>query len=430
MTKSKLKINDKFTFNEELKQYVFHTEEKFGKNYVFKADKVETILRLYSNFDKVPYTMGEIAQRTCTPKKVIEFILKALDKNHACLPFTDEKIKKEDEEDLANQMINEKSFNISQKFEKKEWLSIASDAEKWRSLKFSTIDPFVNFLEKWAPPKYFPSVQTHKSSGDEELLIGCSDWHFGLVANERYLYSQKEWNIAETKKAVASYARQLKQHIIERNCYKKIKLLFLGDLLHTLSGYTDKGTQLEANPIGEEQLEQAFNSIVLFVEELLSVSSNIEVFSCSGNHSSLGDYVVIKMLSLYFRNDPRLKFEITNKRNIGFSIGRNLFLMEHGYSAVTKNRLPQGNKARENYINNLFMAKPDDLYAKTNRYYLSADQHHMESYELTNVEGYMFPTLVGGCRHSDNSGYKSRPRQLALSVNGDGIKEVINFYFK
>ena len=62
--------------------------------------------------------------------------------------------------------------------------------------------------------------------------------------------------------------------------------------------------------------------------------------------------------------------------------------------------------------------------------YLSNMQHHSESYELTNVEGFMFPTLVGGCRHSDNSGYNSRQRQTALVVNDkEGVTSVKYFYF-
>ena len=43
---------------------------------------------------------------------------------------------------------------------------------------------------------------------------------------------------------------------------------------------------------------------------------------------------------------------------------------------------------------------------------------------------FMFPTLVGGCRHSDNSGYKSRQRQICLVVEDEGVTEVKYFYFK
>ena len=76
------------------------------------------------------------------------------------------------------------------------------------------------------------------------------------------------------------------------------------------------------------------------------------------------------------------------------------------------------------------MCKPELMNGAKRFYYLSADQHHSESYELTNVEGFMFPTLVGGCRYSDNSGYKSRPRQTCLVIDDDdGVNDVQYYYF-
>jgi hypothetical protein len=203
----------------------------------------------------------------------------------------------------------------------------------------------------------------------------------------------------------------------------------MGDLSHTLTGETDKGTKLEAHPIGEEQLERAFNSMVAFVNELLSVHNNIQVYACSGNHSALGDYVLVKMLALYFRSDSRISFIITNKRFVTFKIEQNLFVVEHGYSSVSRDRLPAPGKGRETYVNNIILSKPEDLEGIKRNYYLSGDQHHTESYEMTNFEGYMFSTLVGGCRHADNSGYKSRPRQSCLTVDKQGVKEFVHFYF-
>ena len=103
--------------------------------------------------------------------------------------------------------------------------------------------------------------------------------------------------------------------------------------------------------------------------------------------------------------------------------------MEHGYAAVAKDRLPNGKKPRETYINNILMAKPELLNGVKYQYYLSADQHHSETYELTSVEGFMFPTLVGGCRHADNSGLRSRARQSCLIVSKKGVTDVKHFYF-
>jgi len=426
-----LEIQKKYIFNANTNKYIFQSEKKFGKNIVFSRDKVDTIVKLYSNFDKMPLTAGEISLKMGIPKDVILFILRALGKTHDSLPFTVEKIDETDEDELVEEMEASKTFNVLQKFEKKDWKKTQEDAAKWRELEYNTLDPFMRFMQgKWTPPKYIPKkYNLPKIKGDTELLIGCSDWHYGLVANQRYLFNQKEWNIEETEKAVDLYGDNIRKYIVQHNKFKKLHIMFLGDLCHTLTGQTDKGTQLEAHPIGEEQLERAFNSVVLFVEKIISVHNNIMVHACSGNHSALGDYVLIKMLSLYYKGDKRISFNVTNERHIMFEVKENLFLMEHGYSSVSRDRLPAPGKGRETYINNLFMSKPAKMRNAKRLYFCSADQHHSESYELTNVEGFMFPTLVGGCRHSDNSGYKSRQRQTCLVVEDVGVTEVKHFYF-
>jgi hypothetical protein len=423
-----LETKEHYTFNHDTKQYVFHTEKQFGKNYVFQDSKVDTILKLYSNFDKNPMTMGKIAQNTSTPKKVIEFILRALGRNHDSIPFTDEKVEETDEDVLVADMLTTKIFNISQKFEKKDWENTVKDAEKWRMFEHDTLNPLKDLLNKWEAPTYIPVKTDSIVKGNKTLLISGTDWHYGLIANERYLYNQREWNIEETKKSVALYAQKVKEHIKKEKCYEKLVVWFGGDLCHTLTGFTDKGTKLEANPIGEEQLEQALASVIAFINELLTVHNNIEIYASAGNHSFLGDYVLLRMIELYYRSDKRLKFSVDNKQHVTFKIYNSLFLGTHGYSSVSKYRLPPKGPGRENYINNIFMAKPDLLNGVNNRYFLSCDQHHFESYELANVEGFMFSTLVGGCRHADNSGYKSRPRQSCLVVEPEGVTAIQHYY--
>jgi len=429
-TGQELEDNKKYIYNQTDKKYVFYTETIVGKNFVLDDAKVDTILKLYSNFDKQPFTSGEIAQRTSTPKKVVEFVIRALGLNHSSIPFSDERIQESSKDSLVEELVIEKRANIEQKFERRDWKETIADAEKWRIFQFNYKQVFDNVLSNWKPKEYVPVKTEYPKTGNKELIVGCSDWHYGLIANERYLYNQKDWDINLTKKSVQNYADQLVAHFKERNFpYNRVTLSFLGDLLHGLDGFTDKGTKLETHPLKEDQLEKAFDSVLNFIQTILTVIDNVRVLAVPGNHSSFGDYILLKMLSIYFKDDKRITFEITSKRFITFDVGNSLFLMDHGYAPTTKNRLPAPGTGRENYLNNLFLAKPEKLKGYKRYYYLSGDQHHMESSELTNVETYMFSTLVGGCRHSDNSGYKSRPRQSALVVDDQGVREFLHFYF-
>lgn len=407
--------------------YTFFTEKVFGKNIKINKLVIEEMLKLYC-CEKF-LTTTELSQKFKIPRKQIEFIFKALKVTHKSVPFLDETIEETSVIDLVGELILTKKMEVQEQFEKKKNNVDKEDALKWRALEHGILTPIDNYLKNWkASPQKSIKTTHNPTKKKNELIVGCSDWHYGLIANERFLYNQKEWNIQKTVDAVQSYADKLAEDI-KQNAYEQVNVLFMGDISHSLSGYTDKGTKLEAYPIKEEQLDVAYNSMVDFVETLLKVHSKIKVYSCSGNHDSVADYILIKMVAIYFRNDKRIKFEVTNKRFLTFRLYDNLFLMEHGYSAITKNRLPAHGVGRENYLNNILLSKPETLQGVKQSYFLSCDQHHSESYELTNIEGYMFPTLVGGCRYADNSGYKSRPRQTSLVVTEEGVATQKYYYF-
>lgn len=424
-----LKTNKNYTYNEYTKKYVFHTKDKFGKNLVFTKTTIDLIVKLYSDITG-GLTADEIAIKLSIPVDAIRHILKVMNITHNTLPYTDEVINSSDEETLVEDTLSSKKFNILQKFEKRDWKETQDDAEKWRAMKTLQFDPFEQILQKWSPPAYVPpKQQIYKvDKNSPELLIGCSDWHYGLITSGDALFTGKEWNIEKTKETVKRYSLLLKEHF-STNSYSKINLCFLGDISHSTSGETDKGTKLSAYPLRQEQIEQAFNSMVEFISRILEGHSNIHVYSVNGNHDSVSDYVLVKMLSLYFRNDRRIKFTITNKRHQIFKIYDNLFMISHGYAPFTKDRLPPPGKSRELYIQNLFDSKINEYSSFNRRYFISGDLHHFESYEYTNVEGFIFPTIVGGCEYSDHSGYKSRQRQCALSVNSTGVTNIHHFYF-
>lgn len=406
--------------------YTFYTEKLFGKNIKFQKSKIEEILKFYCQEKYL--TAGEISLKLKIPRKQIEFIVKALGITHQSVPYLDETVETNPPEELVDDMLIQRKSLIHDQYEKKKFLSDKEDALKWRQLQGSVLEPVESYLSKWKPTPAKVKTLHHPARKENELIVGCSDWHYGLIAEERYLYNQKEWNIQETVRAVKLYSEMVRDDI-RRNAYEKINILLMGDMSHSLSGFTDKGTKLEAYPIREEQLDVAFKSMVEFVETILTVHAKVEVYSCSGNHDSVADYILTRMLQIYFRKDDRIKFNVTNKRFMTFRIYDNLFVLEHGYSAVTKNRLPAHGTSRENYLNNILLSKPENLAGVRNKYYCSADQHHAESYELTNIEGFMFPTLIGGCRHADNSGYKSRPRQTCLVVGDDGVIAQKYYYF-
>jgi hypothetical protein len=105
-----------------------------------------------------------------------------------------------------------------------------------------------------------------------------------------------------------------------------------------------------------------------------------------------------------------------------------LFIISHGYSAEYKGRIPSQGKARESYIANLFLSKPETLLDITQKVLLTADQHHLEMREYAEFEHYMLSTTVRGDKHSEAMGLNNKPRQSCFVVDNTGIKEIVYCY--
>ncbi len=253
----------------------------------------------------------------------------------------------------------------------------------------------------------------------------------GLAADERYLYFQNKWNTESLQEAMREYAIKVKQNLQERNYKFDAAVICLGgDLAHSLTGYTDKNTKLEAEHLGENQLDYSLTILFAFFEEILRLFPKVYVKAVSGNHDSVYDYAISRFLETYYRNEPRIEFEITTKRFLPFKIAENnLFVLEHGYSAKYKSKVPRAGAGRDSYIQNILLAKPELLQGIKNRYYITNDQHHLEVSEKMNYTMIISPALVGGDRYSDNVCLKSRPSQNLFIVDKNGLKEIVHLYF-
>lgn len=422
-------ISDKYIYNQVTDTYIINLKCQ-SKPLVISGAKHRAICRSYSQWAE-DLTTDEICKKYALTPEIFDEYRRIFTLTKAKEPLSIEEVLENSVEDNVGKIIEEKRFKIYQQFEKESWKNIQSAALKWEKFQAKELDPLQNFLESWNPPAYTTvEYKENKSKNDKYWIASLSDIHVGLIAHERFNYFKGEWNHDELEKSIKSYVNQIREEVENRKTgFKSAYLLLAGDICHTLTGYTDKGTKLEYQYLGENQFDLAYSTILFYINELLSIFPELHVKSVAGNHSSFGDYVVAKVLEAYYHNEPRIKFEITTSRYLPFKIENSLFMLEHGYSPFYKSRLPAAGTQRENYINKLFLAKPELLQGIKTKYYLSADQHHAELKEHAFFEQIMFSTIVGADRHSDNCGYNNRPRQNCLVIDKNGLKEIIHFYF-
>jgi hypothetical protein len=422
-------VSDKYSYNELTDSYIIYLKCQ-SKPLVISGPKHRAICRSYSEWGE-GLTTDEICKKYALTPEIFEEYRRIFSLTKQKEPLSIEEVLENSVEDSVGKIIEEKRYKIYQQYEKESWKNIQSAAIKWQKFQAKEFDPFINFIESWTPPEYKPvEFKENKVKRDKYWVASLSDIHVGLISHGRFNYHKGDWSHADLEKSIKDYVNQIREEVTDRKTgFKEAYLLLAGDICHTLTGFTDKGTKLEYQYIAENQFDLAFTVLSAFLNEMLAIFPSIKIKSVAGNHSSFGDYVVAKTLEAYYRSEDRIKFEITTARYLPFKIENSLFILEHGYSPFYKSRLPNGKHQRENYINGLFLSKPELLQGVKTKYYLSADQHHAELKETNFYEQIMFSTIVGADRHSDNCGYVNRPRQNCLVIDNQGLKEIIHFYF-
>lgn len=430
--KSGLKYTAKYVYNKENDKYVVHLKAANG-NIVLPGDTVRGIFQNYSNWYNNEKSINEICRNYKIPRNYFTELKNVFGITHDSEPVTPEELIERDLHEMTDDILQKKKFQLHQEFQRKSWKQTEEAASKWFKFEEGIFNPFTNFLSSWTPPKYTPVTKPKNDKPvkkSKALLVGLSDVHFGAKANSKDSYRGKDYSTEKAVEALEIYAENIRTLVKDRSYqFQECVLSSLGDILHTTgSGFTTKGTMLVHDCLKEEQFNIAFNSILNFINTLLELFPKVSVKSVKGNHNDFGDYILFKSLEFYFRTEKRISFEVFQTDHGIFNINKNLFVISHGYSAEYKGRIPSSTKARESYIANLFLAKPEALIGVNQKILLTADQHHLEMREYAEFEHYMLSTTVKGDKHSESMGMNNIPRQSCFILDDEGIKEIVYSY--
>lgn len=425
----------KYNYCPQTKQYTFLTSKKLGKNVTFTSESLKNILRLYSDFDKKPHTAEEIFLKTNISKKTIETVVKILGFTHSTLPFLPEDIETEDEAELVDDLLTMKKASLIDSFNKKEYESLLADAQKWREVvdgNFQSIEDFVKNLT-FPKTKQSKSKVITKEKSDSVYVIGLSDIHFGNIHSKKNSFNNSPNTIQNIKDSFVKLYNEIEKNAASRiDCPSVCYLFDLGDVLHSLSSFTSKGTKLGEGVYGIDQFKLAFEVLSEFIENLSYLFERVHVKSVFGNHDALHDQMIYYVLEKYFKVlDCGVDFQISTNRWLDFVILDNLIVMEHGNSPTIKNTiLPEHSSKRELYINNLFSSAIRNNNYKNikNKLFFCGDKHNIEMGEYFDFEFFRFSTPILGDGFADEKVLRNRPRFNGLIIDKNGIKEVINYY--
>jgi hypothetical protein len=390
------------------------------------------MLKAYSNWNGNAKTINEICRNFSMPRKYFEEYKTIMGWSHDHEPVSVEELSTKDVGVLVDDVMQQKRFSLHQEFQKRDWVETQKDAQAWKDFKAGKLDPFESFVKNLDSKTYglLPECNFKQYSSESTLVVGLSDIHCGGLSEGKYVYNGKDWNIEEYKKSMVSYIEQLGARI-DAMVYKprKIVVVGIGDVLHGVDGMTRKGTLLECDRIRDTQFDDAYNSIIMFVNAMGKLAQQVEVHSVSGNHDGIFNRLLFRMVAVYFRNEPRVSVTVSNTETHAFKVHNTLVLLQHGASELVKAKVPAKGKARESYVQSYLLSKPELLIGVNQKIFIMGDLHSFEHSEAQDFEYYRFSTFVQSDGYADSLNLKSRPRQNCLLVTDDGVESVWHIYF-
>lgn len=301
-------------------------------------------------------------------------------------------------------------------------------------LKKKKIQPIdiANFLKQWVLPNLQPMnfLDVRGDKSDKVFVVALSDLHYGASANARYMFNRPEWSTKKTVECVDQFSRDILNEVGSRNYkFKKCIILGLGDLIHSLNGKTQRGTELIYDCIKEEQFEYAINSLVVFINRMIECFGTCEVHSVSGNHSYDVESALWIGLKMCYQNDKRISFNHYSSRPCSFKCDKTLFMMDHGADSHERAYVPMRGPKLEKHVQTLLVNNPQLLVGTKTKLFIQGDKHHFSHIEYSTFEFLMFGTILGGDEHANVNNLHNRARQSCLVIDSNGLREIIHVYF-
>ncbi len=421
-----LECKESYVFNKADRTYVVFLKNA-GKNVVVPERLHKSLMAAY--IGDMP--VDEIESKFSFPASYLPEYKKIFGWQRRGVPITDEDAMELSVESCAEKMLAEKKFDIIQEFNKESWKQTQQDASKWQDFYYKKFEPFQGALDSWSPAKIppFKSPLVDKKS-DKVFLVGLSDLHFGASANSAYMFNRPSWSTKKTVDCVDKFADSITQDVRNRNeKFKKCVIVSLGDILHSVSGKTGRGTELIYDCIEEEQFDYALESLRVFIQRMVELFGACEVHSVGGNHHYEGDVMLFRALDMFFRSDKRITFSHHSSRPSHFIVDKTLIMMDHGADHKERTYVPPRGLKLEKHVQSLLLSVPDIVSRCKSFLFLVGDKHHWEHIEYSNFEFLMFGTTMGSCQHASVNNWKNRARQSCLILDNNGLKEILHTYF-
>ena len=428
---SDVDVKKDYVYNKATDKYIVFMKT-MKRNFVVPGHQHRAMVREYSNWNGSASTINEICRKFSMSRPQFTEYKNIMGWTHDLEPFSTEEVADRETEDMVDEALQNKRMALLQEYQRQDWKKTKEDADNWNKFLTGRVDPFETALTNWKGITCDPIKKTFnkKSDSDRTMVVGLSDLHIGGLAEERYLYKGKKWDIETQKECMNDYADQICSLVLNNvEGFKSCEILGIGDWMQGLRGETTKGTKISCDRILDTQYDAALTLVSVFISRMAMIFPEVNIHIVRGNHDGADLYHLAKTLEAYFRNEQTIKFDIVSSRTLAFRVNDVLLVMDHGASDVYKAAIPRNGKRRESYIQSLLLSKPELLDGAKQKLFIQGDLHHYEQTEFNDFEFVMMGAMPVGDQYADGIGLHSRARQNGLIIGSNGLEAVHHFYF-
>lgn len=246
---------------------------------------------------------------------------------------------------------------------------------------------FVDYLENYTPPVFSATL---KPRGKDTTFaeISLADFHLDKAGLNKETIEDRK----------TQYLNTLEELLVSIQVFNPHTYVFVigNDFFQTdtYGNTTTKGTPVDTLVPFNESYEQGFDLLVNAILRLRSGGAYVHVINVSGNHARTKEFYLAHALSVFFKNDPSVFFDI-KEDNLKFAVMGETFVGYHHGDCKKLDELPL-----------IFATNPKSSLAFGTCKYRevkTGDKHYYLTKEVKGVRIQQLPSLSNTDRwHRDN----------------------------
>ena len=393
-----------YWYDESRDVYVVHLPLK-KRPFALSGSFWRSMKEAYSNWGDSPSTVNEIARRFSLPRNTVTALLRTMGVTHDSSPWSDEFIRKADEDELVTDLVRRKEERVIVRAQKIEWGRVKRDADKYRQYKLfarSISEHFAGLNKKdYAVSRMSLCAPERPFS----VIISPTDFHWGKYA-PAYTGDPYDRNIA--KKRLFQTTKDVLSRVSMRGRPEEIILALGGDGLHidNMQKTTTRGTPQDCDSSPMEMVTSYVEMCREYIDYVRQFA-NVKVYVVNGNH----DYYS----SIFLREALYGWYHVVSGVEVVRVLGdRQTFL--YGKSLIT---FVHGDDGKVKDYPAIIASESAELWGKSKWRFIFTGHLHTER-ELpvfSDVTVYRMPSLAGTDAWHHRKGYKSRKALIAYIVD-------------